>query len=179
MRWQDINREVVARLSGISSHADERPFLYVDSGKQCLHWIDIDEDNNCSYPVSTAKNGMGNRVDSYMTPIGVHRIRQKIGGGQPRGMVFEARRVTGRIAGDLDARDKDEITSRILWLDGLEEGVNRNGDCDSFARYIYIHGTSDEKRIGEPVSAGCIRMRNDDAIELFDQVLVNDLVLIV
>lgn len=179
MRWQDINREVVTRLGGNSALADERPFVYIDSGKQCLQLVDIDEENNCSYPVSTAKNGMGNRVDSYKTPLGIHRIRQKIGGGQPKGMVFEARQATGKIADDLDTRDKDEITSRIFWLDGLEEGVNRNGDCDSFARYIYIHGTSDEKRIGEPVSAGCIRMRNDDAIELFDEILVNDLVLIV
>ena len=179
MRWQDISREVASRLSGNSALADERPFIYIDSGKQCLHWVDIEEENNCSYPVSTAKNGMGNRVDSYMTPFGIHRIRQKIGGGQPKGMVFEARQAIGKIADDLDTRDRDEITSRILWLDGLEEGLNRNGDCDSFARYIYIHGTSDEKRIGEPVSAGCIRMKNDDAIELFDQVLVNDLVFIV
>ena len=66
-----------------------------------------------------------------------------------------------------------------MWLDGLETGVNRNGVYDTFTRYIYIHGTSDEKRIGEPVSAGCIRMKNDDVIELFDEVMVNDIVLIV
>ena len=94
-------------------------------------------------------------------------------------MVFESREPTGRIAKDLDNREYDEITSRILWLDGLENGVNRNGVCDTFARYIYIHGTSDEKRIGEPVSAGCIRMKNDDVIELFDEVMENDIVLIV
>ena len=93
-------------------------------------------------------------------------------------MIFEAREPTGRIAGSLDNREKDEITSRILWLDGLEEGVNHGGVYDTFARFIYIHGTSDEKRIGEPVSAGCIRMKNDDVIELFDDVLVDDIVLI-
>jgi lipoprotein-anchoring transpeptidase ErfK/SrfK len=82
------------------------------------------------------------------------------------------------VARNLDIRDKDEITSRILWLDGLEEGVNRGGDNDTYSRYIYIHGTTDEKRIGQPVSAGCIRMTNDDVIELFDEVLVDDLVLI-
>ena len=79
---------------------------------------------------------------------------------------------------NLDNREIDEITSRILWLDGLEEGINRGGPYDTFSRYIYIHGTSDEKRIGEPVSAGCIRMKNDDIVELFDEVLVNDLVII-
>jgi lipoprotein-anchoring transpeptidase ErfK/SrfK len=65
-----------------------------------------------------------------------------------------------------------------MWLDGLEPGLNKDGVNDSFSRYIYIHGTSDERRIGEPVSLGCIRMTNKDVIELFDAVLVNDLVLI-
>ncbi|MEM7565489.1 MAG: L,D-transpeptidase, partial [Pseudomonadota bacterium] len=78
----------------------------------------------------------------------------------------------------LDNRDKDEITSRILWLDGLEDGVNRGGVYDTYQRYIYIHGTSDEKRIGERVSHGCVRMKNHDVIELFEEVLVNDIVLI-
>ncbi|TNF87556.1 MAG: L,D-transpeptidase [Gammaproteobacteria bacterium] len=178
MLWQDINREMAARLPGNPALADERPFIVVESTRQLLHWIDIDADKNRSYPVSTAANGMGNRIDSFKTPFGIHRVRQKIGGGAPCGMVFEARQPTGRVASNLDNREHDEITSRILWLDGLENGVNRGGDCDTYSRYIYIHGTSDEKRIGEPVSAGCIRMKNDDVIELFDEVLVNDLVLI-
>lgn len=178
MRWQDIKREVAARLSGNPALADERPFVVIDSTRQQLHWIDIQSENNRSYPISTAANGMGNRVDSYKTPLGIHRVRQKIGGGQPRGMVFEAREPTGKIVRNLDNRERDEITSRILWLDGLERGVNCDGDCDTFSRYIYIHGTSDEKRIGEPVSAGCIRMKNDDVIELFEDIMVNDLVLI-
>lgn len=178
MRWQDISREIAPRLRGNPALADERPIIYVDSGAQRLYWLDIEADNDRSYPVSTAANGIGNRVDSNRTPFGVHRVRQKIGGEQPRGMVFEARQPTGRIARNLDNRDKDEITSRILWLDGLEPGINRDGDFDTFSRYIYIHGTTDERRIGEAVSAGCIRMTNDDVIELFDEVLVDDLVLI-
>jgi lipoprotein-anchoring transpeptidase ErfK/SrfK len=93
-------------------------------------------------------------------------------------MIFEARKPTGRIASSLDNREKDEITSRILWLDGLQEGINKGGVYDTYSRYIYIHGTSDEERIGEPVSAGCIRMKNDDVIELFDEVLVDDIVVI-
>jgi lipoprotein-anchoring transpeptidase ErfK/SrfK len=178
MQWQDVRREIAARLSGSSALADERPIIVVDCSRQRLHWLDIEGDGDRSYPISTAANGLGNRVDSYKTPFGIHRVRQKIGGGQPRGTVFEAREPTGRIAGNLDNQAQDEITSRILWLDGLEKGVNRDGVHDTFSRYIYIHGTSDEKRIGEPVSAGCIRMKNDDVIELFDEVLVNDLVLI-
>ncbi len=178
MRWQEINREVVVRLGGNQALADERPFIVVESRQQQLHWVDIDDKNNRCYPVSTAEYGMGNRLDSNKTPFGIHRIRQKIGGGEISGMVFEAREAIGRIAHNLDNREKDEITSRILWLDGMEEGVNLNGVYDTFARFIYIHGTSDEARIGEPVSSGCIRMKNDDVIELFDEVLVNDLVLI-
>ena len=178
MQWREIKREIAARLSGNSALADERPIIVIESDRQLLHWLDIEDDNNRSYPISTAANGMGNRVDSYKTPSGIHRVRQKIGGGEPRGTVFEARKPTGRVTRNLDNRDQDEITSRILWLDGLEQGVNRDGDCDTFSRYIYIHGTSDEKRIGEPVSAGCIRMKNDDVIELFEDVMVNDLVLI-
>lgn len=178
MRRQDIIQVIVPRLQGNSALADERPIIYVDSAEQRLYWLDLDESCDRSYPVSTAANGIGNRQGSYMTPSGIHRIRQKVGGGQPRGMVFEAREATGRIARNLDNRDQDEITSRIMWLDGLEAGVNRDGECDTYARYIYIHGTTDERRIGQPVSAGCIRMYNDDVIELFDEVLVNDLVVI-
>ncbi len=178
MRWPEIHREVVGRLGGNQALADERPFIVVDSRKQQLHWVDFDDQNTRSYPVSTARNGMGNRLDSGKTPFGIHRIRQKLGGGEVSGMIFRAREATGRIADNLDNREKDEITSRILWLDGLEEGVNLHGVYDTYDRYIYIHGTSDEERIGEPVSSGCIRMKNNDVIELFDEALVNDLVLI-
>ncbi len=178
MIWQDVNKEIASRLPGNIAMADERPFILIESATQNLHWIDIEAENSRCYSISTAANGMGNQIDSLKTPLGIHRVRQKIGGGEPRGMVFESRKPTGRIAEDLDNRDVDEITSRILWLDGLEKGINQEGSCDTWSRYIYIHGTSDEKRIGEPVSAGCIRMKNEDVIELFDEVLVNDLVLI-
>ncbi|MDC1286519.1 L,D-transpeptidase [Gammaproteobacteria bacterium] len=178
MKWQDLNREVADQLSGNPALADERPIIFIDSRQQRLYCFNIEAENNFSYPISTAANGMGNRLDSFKTPIGTHRIRQKIGGGQSRGTIFEAREPTGKIASSLDNREKDEITSRILWLDGLQQGINKGGVYDTYSRYIYIHGTSDEKRIGEPVSAGCIRMKNDDVIELFDEVLVDDIVVI-
>ena len=138
----------------------------------------MDELENKSFPISTAANGLGNQINSNKTPTGIHRIRQKIGGDAPAGMIFEAREPSGRICKNTDNREKDEITSRIMWLDGLEAGFNKGGVNDSFARYIYIHGTSDEKRIGRPVSHGCIRMTNKDVIELYDNALENDLVLI-
>ena len=178
MSWRDLSREIAGKLDGHPALADERPIICIDSRHQRMDRFDIEAEHNCSYPISTAARGMGNRTDSFKTPFGIHRIRQKIGGGQPKGMIFEAREPIGKIARDLDIRERDEITSRILWLDGLEEGVNNGGVFDTFSRYIYIHGTSDEKRIGQPVSAGCIRMRNDDVIELFDDVLVDDIVLI-
>ncbi len=178
MLWRDINQELAGKLDGHPALVDERPIIYIDSGKQTLHWINIDELENKSFPISTAANGLGNRLDSNKTPTGIHRIKQKIGDDQPPGMIFEAREPTGQICKNTDNREKDEITSRIMWLDGLEPGFNKDGVHDSFARYIYIHGTSDEKRIGEPVSHGCIRMTNKDVIELFDAALENDLVLI-
>ena len=178
MDWHKLSREIADKLDGNIALADERPIIYIDSRQQLLLWIDIEEENSNSYPISTAANGPGNRMDSFKTPFGIHRIRQKIGGGEVSGTIFESRESIGKVATSLDKRDKDEITSRILWLDGLEEGVNHGGVYDTFDRFIYIHGTSDEKRIGEPVSAGCIRMKNDDIIELFDEVLVDDLVLI-
>ena len=178
MIWSDIYRLILDKLPGNAALGDQRPFIFIDARKQLLHWVDIDEAENKTYPVSTAVNGLGNRLDSLKTPIGIHRIKQKIGGGEPPGMVFSARQPTGRVSEKTDNRKEDEITSRILRLDGLEKGFNNGGVHDSYSRYIYIHGTSDEKRIGQPVSHGCIRMKNADVIELFDEVLVNDFVII-
>lgn len=179
MLWADLYRQLVMLIrAGNPALADERPIIYIDSNKQCLYLVDIDIDECKTYRVSTAANGLGNLADSQKTPFGVHRIKQKIGGGQPRGMIYKNREATGRIFDPLDIREDDEISSRIFWLDGMQPGINQGGDCDTHSRYIYIHGTSDEKRIGQPVSIGCIRMKNDDVIELFDEVLVNDLVII-
>jgi hypothetical protein len=178
MLWQEISKEVIKKLGDNLALAEGRPVIYVDARKQQLYFIDQDERESRIFDVSTAENGLGNRLDSYKTPLGIHRIKQKIGGGQPLGMIFEARQPVDRICKTFDTKDKDEITSRILWIDGLEEGFNRGGVHDSFSRYIYIHGTSDEGRIGKPVSQGCIRMRNEDVIALFDEVIVNDLVII-
>lgn len=178
MIWSDLSSQVLDKLPGNSVLSDQRPIILIDAGKQRLQQIHIDEAENKTYAVSTAANGLGNRVDSLQTPTGIHRIKQKIGGGEPLGRVFSARQPGGRVSNKTDNREEDEITSRILWLDGLEQGFNNGGGHDSYSRYIYIHGTSDEKRIGQPVSHGCIRMKNADVIELFDQVLVSDIVII-
>ena len=178
MLWSEVYSQVLDKLPAGSALEGKRPFILIDAARQLLHWIEIDAANNKTYSVSTALNGLGNRADSFKTPVGIHRVKQKIGAGEPLGMVYSARAATGRVSKKTDNREEDEITSRILWLDGVEQGFNRGGANDSFSRYIYIHGTSDEKRIGEPVSAGCIRMRNEDVIDLFDAVAVNDMVII-
>lgn len=179
MKWDDLYRQSVALIApGNQALADQRPIIYIDSKQQTLYLVDIEDDHTRSYRVSTAANGLGNQTGSHKTPFGVHRIKEKIGGGQKKGMIFKSREPSGRIFDPLDIREEDEITSRILWLDGLEPGINRGGSNDTHSRFIYIHGSSDEDKIGFPVSIGCIRMNNDDVIDLFDEVLVNDLVII-
>lgn len=146
--------------------------IQVSISEQTLHVFDGDA---CvaSYAVSTALNGAGNESGSGKTPLGNHRIRAKIGGGQPVNAVFVGRRPTGEIYSPALAEQfpkRDWILSRILWLCGCEPGVNRLGNVDSQRRYIYIHGTPDSEPMGEPRSHGCIRMRNTDVIALFDRV---------
>lgn len=126
-----------------------------------------------SYPVSTAKNGAGETRGSYQTPRGRHYVRARIGAGAPPGAVFVGRRPTGEVcdaAAYAAQPARDWILSRILWLCGREVGRNRLGAVDTFARYIYIHGTPDAVDIGVPASHGCVRMRNTDIVELFDAV---------
>jgi L,D-transpeptidase YbiS len=127
------------------------------------------------YPVSTAKNGPGELQGSGCTPRGLHVVRAKIGAGSAEGTVLVGRRETGEIySRELAAANpsRDWILTRILWLSGLEVGKNRLGSVDTMRRYIYIHGCPDEIPFDKPASHGCIRMRNADIVELFDQVLV-------
>ena len=133
------------------------------------------------YPVSTARNGPGERRGSGCTPRGWHRIRLKIGAGLPLDTVFVGRRSTGEIySPELAARypERDWILTRILWLTGLESGRNRGGKCDTLRRFIYIHGCPDTAPLGVPLSHGCIRMHNQDLLALFEEVMVGDRVLI-
>jgi lipoprotein-anchoring transpeptidase ErfK/SrfK len=115
-----------------------------------------------TYPVSTSKFGLGDLPGSDRTPLGALEIAQKIGGDAPSGAVFKDRRTTGEIVPP-DSPGRDPIVSRILWLRGRESQNAR-----AYSRYIYIHGTPEERNIGLPVSYGCIRMRSRDVIQLFD-----------
>jgi len=128
------------------------------------------------YSISTSVYGTGSEVNSYKTPLGKHKISEKIGEGLPEGAILKGRRWTGAIANIIKEpidTEFDVVTSRILWLTGLEEGKNLGSGVDSKSRYIYIHGTAEEGLIGEPASDGCVRMYNSDVITLFDTVNVD------
>ena len=155
--------------------------IRVDLAAQTLELLE-GERRLARYPVSTARKGAGERRDSEQTPRGLHCVRAKIGAGAPLRSVFAGRRPTGEICTpELYARDpeRDWILTRILWLSGLERGRNRLGQVDSMQRYIYIHGTPEESALGTPASHGCVRMANDDVVELFDAVDVGTRVEIV
>lgn len=126
-----------------------------------------------TYPVSTSKFGLGDRPNSNRTPIGEMEIARKVGGGQPLGMVFKGRRPTGEILRP-NSPGRDPIVTRILWLRG-REAATRN----AFSRYIYIHGTPEERRIGRPASYGCIRMKSRDVARLYNSVPVGSKVKVV
>jgi len=145
----------------------------IDVSKQMMAVFD---GGHCvrSFPVSTSKHGIGNRSGSNKTPLGQHRIVSKIGREAPCGTVFVKRRKTGKIVRINKSGNKssqpDFILTRILRLEGLEQGLNKGEDIDSFKRCIYIHGTAQEYLIGKPASHGCIRMKNKDVVELFSLV---------
>ena len=127
------------------------------------------------YAVSTGARGVGEQAGSYCTPRGKHLIRAKIGAGQPENTVFVARRPTGELYTPALGNafpERDWILTRILWLSGCEPQFNRLGNVDTMRRYVYLHGSPDSVEMGTPGSHGCVRMRNADIIELFDQVPV-------
>jgi len=115
-----------------------------------------------SYKISTSKFGLGDRPGSNCTPLGKHEIIAKIGHGLPKGAVLKSRNWNGEVLPP-NAPGRDPIVSRILWLKGLE-GQNKN----AYKRFIYIHGTPEEQKLGKPASYGCIRMGMTDVIKLFE-----------
>ena len=129
------------------------------------------------FDCSTSRFGNGIRENSFKTPLGLHRIKDKIGAGAPAGRIFKGRKDTGI---DWDQRSTDEnlILTRILRLEGLERGINQGPGVDSYERFIYIHGTNREDLLGTPLSHGCLCLRNQDVIHLFELVSVGTLVYI-
>ena len=117
------------------------------------------------YRISTSKFGIGQISGSNQTPLGLHRIAEKIGAGCEAGTVFKGRKVIGHLR---DGLPLESITTRIMWLEGLEEGFNRGGNVDTHSRYVYIHGFGDQESLGTPTSLGCIHLADVDLIALFD-----------
>jgi hypothetical protein len=143
--------------------------IVVDVDAQQLH-LYAGQEHLKTYPVSTALAGEGSEAGSNKTPLGKHIIATKIGADVPERTIFRGRRNTGEIA-ELNVEGAgDLVTSRILWLRGQEPGYNAGPGVDSYSRYIYIHGTAEENKIGTKASHGCVRMYNHDVIELFDLV---------
>ncbi|WP_257785145.1 L,D-transpeptidase [Lacunisphaera limnophila] len=134
-----------------------------------------------SHVISTSLRPPSNVKDSLGTPRGLHEIAEKVGAGQPPGIVFKARVATGQHYSELSAAEqaRNLITTRILWLRGLEPGHNAGtaatGEVvDTYARYVYIHGTNHEERLGRPFSGGCIEMNNLEILALFDEIRPRD-----
>ena len=134
-----------------------------------------------TYVISSSNYGVGNKAGSNKTPIGLHKVKQKFGEETPINGKMIGRVFYGDIATiytDNTKSKTDDVCSRILWLVGLEEGLNKGEGIDSYNRYIYIHGTSEEGRLGKPASHGCIRMKNKEVIELYEKIKIGTLVLI-
>ncbi len=155
--------------------------IEISISNQTLTLFDHVGSVRAKYSISTAANGVGCEKNSGCTPLGNHIIRAKIGAHALANSVFVGRRATGEICTpELMAQfpHRDWILTRILWLSGTEIGKNRLGSVDTMQRYIYIHGSPDSTQMGKIGSHGCVRMRNDDIIALFDLVTVGVNVLI-
>ena len=149
-------------------HLEEEKWRYGD-----MRWSQTSKLNNIIFEtkISSAEKGSGQVIDSFQTPLGRHYVRAKIGDGHKENSVFIARRFTGEFfEPSLLSKypDRDWILTRILWLSGLEVGLNRLGNVDTMKRYIYIHGSPDSVAMGTQGSKGCIRMRNSDILRLFN-----------
>lgn len=134
-----------------------------------------------SYTISSSRYGIGSEAGSFKTPLGIHRVARKIGDEAEWGTIFKSRINTGEIASIVPEpvhTNDDNVTTRILWLEGQEPGLNQGEGIDSYQRFIYIHGTHEEGLLGQPASKGCIRMSNNDVIDVFEQLPDDALVLI-
>lgn len=157
-----------------------KEIIFISIEKQRLYYIKDNKIIN-DFIISSSAYGTGNKAGSNKTPLGLHKVKEKYGDNTPIYGRMIGRVFTGNIATIYKNNTKsktDDITTRILWLEGLELGKNKGKGIDSFKRYIYIHGTSEEGRLGTPASHGCIRMKNKEVIDLYNKVAIGTLVLI-
>ena len=168
----------VQAMETINQSNPDEVKIIIDISKQKLYLYKMDNELIKDYPISTSKYGIGSKANSGKTPLGLHKIENKIGDNAQIGTIFKGRKNTGKIA-NINKENGDLVTTRIMWLKGLEAGKNLGVGIDSYKRYIYIHGTAEESKIGQPASHGCIRMLNNDVIDLFNRVQENTSVNIV
>ena len=171
-----FKKAILVLFMSFNISAEDSLTIEIDISKQRLFLL-----NNMvivrSYPISSSKYGEGSTQNSFKTPLGNHVIKEMIGRDAIKNTIFTSRINTKRqadIIHDLTNSDNDYVTTRIMWLDGQEEGKNKGKGVDSYKRYIYIHGTHEEGLIGQKASHGCIRMFNSDVIELFNDVKKRD-----
>jgi hypothetical protein len=175
-----LKKEVTERLKGLGLPSAEDCIVVSIDQQKLWHF----QGQECrTYVVSTARAGRGCVQDSLQTPDGLHQVCEKIGAGAVPGMVFKARQPTGKHASEWATPDDNLITSRILWLDGLEPGRNQGMDAqgrlvDTRRRFVYIHGTNQQDKLGQPNSHGCVLLSDRDVIQLFDLVPVGTPVLL-
>ena len=161
-------------------YTETSKLLFISIENQKLYYISDKKVVN-TFIISSSKYGTGNKNGSNKTPLGLHKIKEKHGEGVPINGKMLGRIFYNQIANiykDTTESKTDDITSRILWLEGIEKGKNKGEGIDSYNRYIYIHGTSEEGKLGTPASHGCIRMKNKDVIDLYNKVEVGTLELI-
>lgn len=167
-----FKKAILVIFMSFNIFAENNLTIEIDISKQRLFLLDNMEIVR-SYPISSSKYGEGSTQNSFKTPLGNHVIKEMIGNNAIKNTIFTSRINTMRqaeIIHDLTNSDNDYVTTRIMWLDGQEEGKNKGKGVDSYKRYIYIHGTHEEGLIGQKASHGCIRMFNSDVIELFNDV---------
>ena len=148
----------------------KKDIIFIDITSQSLYFLKKGQVFK-KYTISSSKYGTGSSEGSLKTPLGIHSIKQKIGKDLPLGAILKGRVWNGDIAQIISEpidTNFDHVTSRVLWLEGLENGLNRGKGIDSYNRCIYIHGTAEEGLIGSPASDGCIRMYNDDVVDLYN-----------
>lgn len=167
-----FKKAILVIFMSFNIFAENNLTIEIDISKQRLFLLNNMEIVR-SYPISSSKYGEGSTQNSFKTPLGNHVIKEMIGNNAIKNTIFTSRINTKRqaeIIHDEAKSDNDYVTTRIMWLDGQEEGKNKGKGVDSYERYIYIHGTHEEGLIGQKASHGCIRMFNSDVIELFNDV---------
>ncbi len=167
-------------LTDLNHNLAYKRYIHISVADQYLQLVD-NQSVLFEVSIATASNGVGEQFGSECTPRGWHKIRAKMGANCPENTVFIGRRPTGEYYSEALQKEypsRDWILTRIMWLSGLQVGYNRLGQCDTMARYIYIHGCPDSHPMSIPSSHGCIKMRNTDVVALFDQIEVGIPVLI-